>query len=528
MIWMITFLGAFAYFSFKRMLTYIHIFQQEEYDNVRFLKWILRHHVVDVIATSLILSAIILLYYVGADSFVMYISFTAILLGVSLHEKDPRRAAKKKLAITDRVKRILIIALLFSVVLSISVTYLSLSTWCALALIHIQPILLIVSNCLLMPIEFRIQKKYWNKASQRLHNLSPYVIGITGSYGKTSVKHILGHVLDCFSPTLITPGSINTAMGISRIIRTKLESKHKYFVVEMGAYGIGSIARLCKLTPPQLAIVTNIGSAHLERFKSLNTVARAKYELAEFVLKTGGNIITQEDVLSFEPFSSLVRDFKETTIICGFCSGDMQLENIKQNLGGIAIDMKHGESRHSFEVPLFGLHHAMNAAIAYAAAHSLGFSSADIINALTSVPQIPHRLEVKQFSPGVILIDDAYNSNPIGFRSAVELLHVLANGRGRRILVTPGLVELGQSHIEEHARLGAFSADYVDILIAVCPNRITSFVEAYQVNGTNAKEVVLCHSFTEAEIWIRTNVRHGDVVLLENDLPDIYESKLFL
>ena len=95
-------------------------------------------------------------------------------------------------------------------------------------------------------------------------------------------------------------------------------------------------------------------------------------------------------------------------------------------------------------------------------------------------------------------------------------------------MVTPGLVELGQSHIEEHARLGAFSADYVDILIAVCPNRITSFVEAYQVNGTNAKEVVLCHSFTEAEIWIRTNVRHGDVVLLENDLPDIYESKLFL
>src|ERR1700683_3694665 len=125
------------------------------------------------------------------------------------------------------------------------------------------------------------------------------VIAVTGSYGKTSVKHILGHVLETAAPTLITPGSVNTAMGIARVIRERLQPHHRYFVVEMGAYGPGSIRRLCALTPPKMGIVTAIGMAHYERFKSLEAVAAAKFELAEAVAANGGKTIAAADVLAF-------------------------------------------------------------------------------------------------------------------------------------------------------------------------------------------------------------------------------------
>ena len=528
MIWKIVFLAAFVFFMFKRSLTYIHIFQQEEYDNIRFFRWILKHCVVDIIATTLVVIFSCVFYFFGNVTSVSFIAYAAIFLGVSLHEKDPRVSAKKKLALTDRVKRILLISYIASFSIGVFVTFSAFSFWTILVLIHVQPLLLIFGNSVLVPLESRIQLKYWSEASLKVREFSPYVVGITGSYGKTSVKHILGHVLDCFSPTLITPGSVNTVMGISRVIRTKLERKHKFLIVEMGAYGIGSIARICKLTPPRLAIVTNIGSAHLERFKTIETVAKAKYELVEFVLNVGGNVVTQEDVLNLFPFSSLEHDYNDKVIVCGVERGDIQLVDVTQTLKGLSVKLAHDGKHYSFEVPLFGLHHAMNAAIAFGAACSLGFNPVDIINALTSVPQIAHRLEVKQYKPGVVLIDDAYNSNPIGFRSALELLHVLAEGKGRRILVTPGLVELGETHVEEHARLGALAANFVDILVAVCPRRIPSFVEAFQGNRSTGQEVVLCNTFKEAEVWISRNAKLGDAVLLENDLPDIYESKFFL
>src|SRR5206468_12245453 len=134
-------------------------------------------------------------------------------------------------------------------------------------------------------------------AHSKLQRLNPVVIGVTGSYGKTSVKHILGHVLETAGPTLITPGSVNTAMGIARVIRERLQPHHRYLVVEMGAYGIGSIRRLCALTPPRLGIISAIGKAHYERFKSLDAVAQAKFELAEAAAGNGGSVVAAADVV---------------------------------------------------------------------------------------------------------------------------------------------------------------------------------------------------------------------------------------
>jgi len=146
--------------------------------------------------------------------------------------------------------------------------------------------------------------------------------------------------------------------------------------------------------------------------------------------------------------------------------------------------------------------------------------------ALKSTPQITHRFEVKPGPNGAVLVDDAYNSNPKGFASALEALDILVEPSGQRILATPGMVELGDAHDEEHTRLGEIAAAHVDTLLAIAPSRIESFVDAFEQKASDQSETIRCKNFAEANDWITENAKFGDVVLLENDLPDLYERRL--
>ncbi len=182
---------------------------------------------------------------------------------------------------------------------------------------------------------------------------------------------------------------------------------------------------------------------------------------------------------------------------------------------------------YTLRAPIFGEHHIGNMALAFATACSLGISPEDAILALSSAPQITHRLEVKQGPAGSRLIDDAYNSNPVGFASALKLLNALKPEGGRRILVTPGMVEMGTAHDEEHRRIGLIARSLVDILLPVVPERIASLIAAFQLDNPGGM-VVPCANFAAAQAWMNANVSPLDIVLLENDLPDLYEKKLSL
>src|SRR5436190_23873194 len=182
---------------------------------------------------------------------------------------------------TARAKRLYAIALAVTLVFGAAAIWLTDLAIVWVVAVQLVPLALVAGNLALAPFEARVQRRYRGEALAVLQRIDPVVIAITGSYGKTSVKHILGHVLETAAPTLITPGSVNTEMGIARVIRERLGPHHRYLVVEMGAYGIGSIARLCALTPPKLGIITAIGKAHYARLKTLDAVARAKVELAD-------------------------------------------------------------------------------------------------------------------------------------------------------------------------------------------------------------------------------------------------------
>ncbi len=532
---------AFTGFAAKRLLTYMHILQQEEYNNARTLAWMFQHNGFDKRLTLAI-------FLIGGASFVIHSFATSALLFLCFTlmayiERDPRKNSKKKLVQTARVNRIFFPAVITSTLLASWYLFTGpLWTWLWIINIQALPFILFLTNKTLQPVEENIQKAFWDEAYSKIEELNPTIIGITGSFGKTSVKHILGHILKSYAPALITPGSVNTPMGITRIIREDLDERHKYFIVEMGAYGPGSIERLCKLTPPDYGIITALGHAHYERFKSLETVAETKFELAQAILNKHKDeekrIIVHEKTLRFPYTMNMALGNRTNFLACGELPSDdpenvdvsfhvkgcdIKIKKIEQLPEGLEVVLKWKKDTCYLTLPLYGVHHAHNAALAFATAVTIGVPVDDVITAFKSVPQIPHRLEVKKHNDGTIFIDDAFNSNPLGFHAALELMAMIGSKEGRKILITPGMVELGAAHDEAHETIGRLAAQMCDIALVICPERIESFIKAFKTHAPD-KLFLPFNSFQEAALWLEDNKRANDTILIENDLPDIYES----
>ena len=519
---------AFLAFAGRRLLTYLHIYQQEEYDSRRFLRWLIARRAFDRRATLPMLVIGALEFMRVVPGWILGILAVAAFLGVGFIEKDPRSVGKKKLVMTDRAKRIYFVAFALLIAGGLVFVFTSVPLVTMIVLIQLIPFVLAAGNLLTMPYENKIQKRFWAEAHAKIRSLKPTVIGITGSYGKTSTKHLLGHILEVQAATLITPGSVNTPMGIARVVRERLGSHHRFFVCEMGAYGPGSIARLCRLAPPDVAVITAVGMAHYERFRTLETVAKTKFELAEAVATKGGAVIVAEQVLGFEAARAFRGRYAEKTIVVGAkpeC--EVRIVSSEQTEHGIRAEVSWKGDSYFLKAPIYGDHHIANMVLAFAAACSLGVAPEDAILALASVPQISHRLEVKKGPAGARIIDDAYNSNPTGFASGLRLLDALRLNSGRRILVTPGMVELGPAHEEEHRKIGQLAGNHVDVLLAVVPARVKPLTDAYAVSNPTGT-VMEFPDFAAAHSWLERNLSASDVVLLENDLPDLYEKKLQL
>ncbi|CAK0768710.1 Mur ligase [Gammaproteobacteria bacterium] len=512
-------------FAYRRLLNYLRFFQQEEYDSGRFLQWLINKITFDKKGTSLVVIGL-LAQWMGARLYIIAIFLLGGFALLAIYEPDPKKTGKKKLAMTARAKRIFLIgmatlaglATLLIIYFNETITY-----W--ILFIQAIPFSLILANSILHPYETAVQKRFWTEANQKILKYKPITIGITGSYGKTSVKHILGHLLETHAPTLITPGSVNTPMGVARIIREQLSAAHQYFVCEMGAYRMGSITALCDLVSPNYGIITALGMAHYERFKSLDTVCKAKFELAQSVLKGGGMMIIPETILTADCATHSVSENSNQFLVVKTNDGDQHtLSRYCLTAQGIEIEIIVNGVHYHAKVPIHGESHVMNIAVAFTMACQLGMNPEHAVLALSTMPQIQHRFEVKRLSNGVVLIDDAYNSNPEGFRRAVADMSIFLGINGRRILVTPGVVELGKKHDDIHHELGVMAATKIDILIPVLPERIGSLVAGFTKNNSHGI-VVPCNNFACAQDWINFNAREGDVILLENDLPDLYEQK---
>ncbi|MFC1659199.1 Mur ligase family protein [Pseudomonadota bacterium] len=517
-------------------------FQQEEYKNKRFFKYIFRKLRLIDKKLSLVLLILLILCFFGIFDLKpeRCLVVLSILFAIFALLQPKTSKGKKPLVMTMRVKRIL--GVFYAIFLCTATSlFLYTAVRCELhiqklvlillILIQIIPFYIILANIMLFPLEKAIRNKYFKEAKQKIKKLNPIIIGITGSYGKTSVKHILGHVLRSENEALFTPGSVNTIMGVSRIIRERLKKEHKYFVVEMGAYKIGSIDYLCTLTPPQYGIITAIGDAHYERFKSKETIAKAKFELAKNVFKNNKNgfVVINSEMVKTKFIDEHAKDNKKQIKLVSKKDNKKHetfvISKDKETVNGLEFEIKIDKKSYKVKAPIYGDHQIQNISIAFAMAYSLGMKPSSIVSALKTLPQTTHRLEVKK-QGSVTIIDNAYNSNFVGFTSALKTLNLLKKKNGRTILVTPGMVELGKLHDEQHFEIGKKVGESIDVVLLVAPDRIKTFIDGFSKTSKTNQKLIKFSSFQEAREWLNLNMQSNDVVLFENDLPDLFESKV--
>jgi UDP-N-acetylmuramoyl-tripeptide--D-alanyl-D-alanine ligase len=532
-------LGFFLHMRGKAILLF---FQQEEYDADRIIAWWWRNRAFDRL-TSLALIFIYLMelslgfHSLEAIMIVAYAAAFAFYAG-ALRSRAVLASAKKPLVMTDRARRIHLMYLVLAVTAVAGIVLITGSLGSlagkAMFLLLLQALLFLIlaANALLTPIEARVCALFLDEARQKLGQVSPKIIAIAGSYGKTSTKHVLAHILSAVEPTLATPGSVNTEMGITRIVREDLEAKHRYFVVEMGAYGPGAIRRLCRLTPPDLGIITSIGLAHLERFGSEKNVFDAKFELAAAVSENGGRTIINTPRIPADRLRSV--QLKEGSLVllrheeAVEGRADARITRREVTRAGLQVDIEIAASGSilSLEAPLYGAHQAENIALATLAALELGISEAIIKASLKTLPQVRHRLEVLPSNDGPTVIDDAYNSNPSGFAAALGVLDLFAEPGGRRILITPGMVELGSEHERQHLKLGRLAGKSVDVAFLVTPERVPTFIEGFKETQGSQAVVKTFATQEAAETALKSDARAHDVILFENNLPDLFEQQV--
>lgn len=374
---------------------------------------------------------------------------------------------------------------------------------------------------LLKPVESHINKGYWNDARRILKSMPDLkIIGITGSYGKTSTKHYLYSILSEKFETLMTPGSYNTPMGVIRTVREMMKPYTEVFICEMGAKQKGDIKEICDLVDPQYGIITAVGPMHLETFGSIDNVCSTKFELADAIPSDGFIVINND----FEP--SQGRHVSNTEVIrYGVSHPDdcqYKAEDVRYSPDGSTFVIVDPNGRRmEFATRLVGECNISNLMAAIIVALRLGMDEETIRRGVNRIEQVEHRLNIKRTPGGVTIIDDAFNSNPDGSKMALEVLGKFDTGR--RICVTPGMIELGDRREELNEQLGKHIGHNSDIAIIVNAYNRDALVQGILSTDFDKKNLHIVDDFSAAQQLLSRLLRSGDVILYENDLPDSFK-----
>ncbi|MGO8859758.1 MAG: Mur ligase family protein [Acidimicrobiales bacterium] len=372
------------------------------------------------------------------------------------------------------------------------------------------PLLVDAGCAVLFPVERRLITPYTRAARARLAQVAPVVVAVTGSFGKTSTKQHIAHLVAGSRTVVASPASYNNRAGLARAVNEHLSPGTDVFVAEMGTYGVGEIADLCRWCPPAIAVITAIGPVHLERFKTEEAIVAAKAEITE----TAHTVVLNVDDARLASLADRLEGAGSRSVVrCSAVdrSADVCVEARDGSISIYAAGRAIGS-----EIALASAVRPTNLACALAVAWRLGVPHEAAISRIAGLPAVPNRLTSDRATSGVWVIDDTYNANPAGTRAALAALAALPVD-GRRVVVTPGMVELGPRQREENeAFAAAVSEAGADLVIVGHTNR-----RALR-SGSSAGEPVLVATREEAVAWVRATLGPGDAVLYENDLPDHY------
>jgi UDP-N-acetylmuramoyl-tripeptide--D-alanyl-D-alanine ligase len=455
------------------------------------------------------------------------VAYAQIIFFVGVIVTLPRRTYKKPLVWTARVKRIFAVMATLSV-FSVAGGMVATSCGWAHACVYgaalltlffcLAPQVAQVAVWVLRPVETSINNSYIADASRILASMpSLKVVGITGSYGKTSTKHYLHRILSEAYSVCMTPGSFNTTMGVVRTVREYLKPFDEVFICEMGAKQPGDIREICDLVHPTVGIVTAVGPQHLESFKTIENVQRTKFELVD-ALPADGLAVVNDD---FEYVASRRVDNVECVRygVTHTQAAAVTATDITYSADGTTFTLHHPGGSLELHTRLVGECNISNLLAAVAVALRLGVPEAKIQYAVEKIEQVEHRLNIKRTPGGLTIIDDAFNSNPTGSAMALDVLASMTSGR--RIVITPGMIELGDRQEELNASFGRKINTSADVAIIVGEYNREAILSGLGANPTPAVHTV--DSFAQAQALLTRMAQAGDTVLYENDLPDTFK-----
>ena len=521
--------------AFLYVLRYnLHMFQLNGYKNGEHIHWLKKNVSRQYLLILIGISGILSMCLPGIVTLFLQAACALICMKYYLYLKKTN--TKKKLVYTARAKRLILTdSILVILLLALTGVFLGVSRIAgAFAILTtLQIIALVIVNWINRPVESMINQHYINDAKKKLRSVPDLVvIGVTGSYGKTSVKYYLDTLLKEHFEVLITPESYNTPMGVVKTIRSSLKPSHQIFICEMGARHVGDIKEICDIVHPEHGIITSVGPQHLETFFNMNNIVNTKFELADALPEVGLLFLNGDNEYirnhsgkyknkifyttgEWAKARELESQIEEGEVPKYYQTGDVKLSRTGTEFTVTAPD---GE-KETFQMRLLGEHNVINVAGAVAVANTLGIPLKQLKVPVRRIQPVAHRMQLLERG-NYTIIDDAFNSNPVGSRAAVETLKQF---EGVRILITPGMVELGEKEEEYNYKFGTYAADCCDYILLVGEKHTAPIHKGVLESGFSQERCRVFEKLEDALSFAYSIKAEGHkFILLENDLPDNY------
>lgn len=521
--------------AFLYVLRYnLHMFQLNGYKNGEHIHWLKKNVSRQYLLILIGISGILSMCLPGIVTLLLQTAAVLICMKYYLYLKKTN--TKKKLVYTARVKRLILTdSILVILLLVLTGVFLGISRIAgAFAILTaLQIIALVIVNWINRPVEGMINQHYINDAKKKLRSVPDLtVIGVTGSYGKTSVKYYLDTLLKEHFEVLITPESYNTPMGVVKTIRSSLKPSHQIFICEMGARHVGDIKEICDIVHPEHGIITSVGPQHLETFFNMDNIVNTKFELADALPEVGLLFLNGDNEYirnhsgkyknkifyttgEWAKARELESQIEEGEVSRYYQTGDVKLSRTGTEFTVTAPD---GE-KETFQMRLLGEHNVINVAGAVAVANTLGIPLKQLKVPVRRIQPVAHRMQLLERG-NYTIIDDAFNSNPVGSRAAVETLKQF---EGVRILITPGMVELGEKEEEYNYKFGTYAADCCDYILLVGEKHTAPIHKGVLESGFSQERCRVFEKLEDALSFAYSIKAEGHkFILLENDLPDNY------
>ena len=487
-------------------------------------------HFVRLVMLALLSSAAMIVTNAIFNAHLDYLAYIGLIVYFALSIffiKNVYSAPKKTpLKMTNRMTRSMILLFVVNFIVSfgliiLSSMFIDIYRFGAVALTPIVlPVIVPFVHWIMKPIENMINKKYIYQARKKLKDYPKLIkIGITGSYGKTSVKNFLYTILSEKYNVCVTPMNYNTPMGITKTVIQFLSPGHQVLIAEMGARQLGDIKELCEIVEPKYGIVTSIAEQHLATFKTVENIVKTKSELPEYLGESGFCVFNIDD----STISSIYKKFKceKTCVsILNNSNASVWADNIVTTTDGTDFSLHIEKEKIDCHTKLLGKHNISNLVMCVPLALKLGLSVEQIKKGIEKLNSVEHRLQMIKAENDVTILDDAYNASIEGSTQALEVLSMFKDRR--KIIITPGLVELGKIERLANYEFGERMASVADLVVIVNKQHYLSIRQGLLDKNFDENKILQAQTFQDAQKIISELIMKGDIILWENDLPDNY------